>query len=370
MKPINSRPIDRFFLFSISALTIVGFIIFLSASLGLLAQTGASFSTVAIKQSISLIIGIVSFFIFSKIKYQYIRKMAFFILIAGIGINLLLFIPGISLYHGGASRWIDIGILSFQPSEFLKIAFIIYLAAWAHFAKDRINKMRYGLIPYLLLMAILSGLLLAQSDTDTLVIIGFTGIVMLIIAGLKIKHIIIAGLIMAMVVGGVIWFRPYALQRVKTFLNHSADTQGAGYQINQSLIAIGSGQFSGRGFGQSVQKFGYLPEPIGDSIFAVASEEFGFIGSITLLAMYLLLAISSFRIGTRSPDIFGGLVAIGISVLIITESFMNISAMLGIIPLSGVPLLFISHGGTALIIVLAASGIVANISKHERSQLA
>ncbi len=364
MQPINQKPIDRFFLFSVSLLTIVGFVIFLSASLGLLAQTGANFGTVAIKQSISLIIGIVLFFVFSKIKYQYIRKIAFFILIAGIAINLLLFIPSLSLYHGGASRWIDIGFISFQPSEFLKIAFIIYLAAWAHFAKDRIKKMRYGLLPYLLLMAVLSVLLLVQSDTDTLVIIGFTGIVMLIIAGLPVRHIIIAGCIMAVVVGGVVWFRPYALQRVKTFLNHSADTQGAGYQINQSLIAIGSGQFSGRGFGQSVQKFGYLPEPIGDSIFAVASEEFGFVGSIALLALYLLLAISSFRIGTRSPDVFGALVAIGLAVLIITESFMNIGAMLGILPLSGVPLLFISHGGTALIIILAATGIVANVSKY------
>lgn len=366
MQPINNRPIDRFFLFSVSLLTILGFVIFLSASLGLLAQTGASFGTVALKQSISLIIGIVLFFVFSKIKYQYIRKIAFFILIGAIAINLLLFIPGISLFHGGASRWIDIGPISFQPSEFLKIAFIIYLAAWAHFAKDRIKTMRFGLLPYLILMAVLSSLLLVQRDTDTLVIIGFTGIIMLIITGLPIRQIIIAGFVMAVVVGGVIWFRPYALERVKTFLDNSADTQGSGYQINQSLIAIGSGQLSGRGFGQSVQKFGYLPEPIGDSIFAVASEEFGFVGSIALLVLYLFLAISSFRIGTRAPDIFGGLTAIGIAVLIITESFMNIGAMLGIIPLSGLPLLFISHGGTALIIVLAACGIVANISKHSR----
>ncbi len=366
MQPINSRPIDRFFLFSVSLLTVVGFVIFLSASLGLLAQTGASFGTIALKQSISLIIGIVLFFVFSKIKYQYIRKVAFFILVGAIGINLLLFIPGISLFHGGASRWIDIGPISFQPSEFLKIAFIIYLAAWAHFAKDRIKKMRFGLLPYMILMAILSFLLLAQSDTDTLVIIGFTGIVMLIINGLPIKQIVIAVLLMALVVGGVIWIRPYALERVKTFFDNTVDTQGAGYQINQSLIAIGSGQLTGRGFGQSVQKFGYLPEPIGDSIFAVASEEFGFVGSIALIILYLMFAVSSFSIGTRAPDIFGGLVAIGIAVLIITESFMNIGAMLGIIPLSGLPLLFISHGGTALIIVLAAAGIVANVSKSAR----
>ena len=362
----NSRPIDRFFLFSVSILTVVGFVIFLSASLGLLAQEGVSFSSVALKQSVSLVIGIMAFFVFSKIKYQYIRKMAFFVLIGAIIINLLLFIPGLALYHGGASRWINLGLFSFQPSEFLKIAFIIYLAAWIHFAKDRIDKLRFGLIPYLVLMAILSAFLLTQSDTDTLVIIGFTGIIMLIISGLPTRHIIIAGIIMVAVISGVIWFRPYALQRVQTFLNSNADIQGAGYQVNQSLIAIGSGQFSGRGFGQSVQKFGYLPEPIGDSIFAVAAEEFGFVGSLVLLALYLSLAISAFRVGVRAPDVFGALLAIGIVVLIITESFMNRAAMLGIIPLSGLPLLFVSHGGTALIIVLAASGIVANVSKYER----
>ena len=366
MQPINSRPINRFFLFSIAALTILGFIIFLSASLGLLVQNGANFYTVAVKQSISLVIGVILFFVFSKTRYEFIKKIAFIILVAAIAVNLLLFVPGLSIFHGGASRWIDIGLLSFQPSEFLKIAFIIYFAAWINFAKDRIKTFKYGLLPYLVLMSILSVLLLVQSDTDTLVIIGFTGIVMLIIAGLPIRHIISAVLLMAIVVGGVITLRPYAFERVKTFLNNSADEQGAGYQINQSLIAIGSGQFSGRGFGQSVQKFGYLPEPIGDSIFAVASEEFGFVGSMVLVVLYVLLATSFFRIGTRVPDTFGGLVAIGLGVLIVTESFMNIAAMLGIIPLSGLPLLFISHGGTALMIILAASGIVANISKHAR----
>lgn len=366
MQPINSRPIDKFFLFSVALLTIVGFVIFLSASLGLLAQDGANFSTVAIKQGVSLFIGVVAFFIFSRIKYHNIRKLAFFVLLGAIVVNLLLFIPALTLNHGGASRWIDLGFVSFQPSEFLKFAFIIYLAAWLHFAKDKIHRIKFGLLPYLIIMAVLSALLLAQPDTDTLVIIGFTGIIMLIIAGLKVRHIAIAGILMALVIVGVVMFRPYALERVQTFFNRSSDTQGSGYQINQSLIAIGSGQLTGRGFGQSVQKFGYLPEPIGDSIFAVAAEEFGFVGSIILLALYIMLAVSAFRVGTRAPDVFGALVAIGIAVLIITESFMNMAAMLGVIPLSGLPLLFVSHGGTALILVLAACGIVANVSKYGR----
>ena len=361
-----SRPahIDRFFLVSVIALTLVGFIIFLSASLGLLAQNGASFGTVAAKQAISLVIGILCFIVFSRIDYNWLRKWALFIFIGSIMINLLLFIPSLALHYNGASRWINIGALSFQPSELLKIAFMIYIAAWAYFVRDKIKIMKYGLIPYIVIVGVLSALLLAQSDTDTLVIIAGTGLIMLVIAGLPIKHVALAGALLVVLVLGVIYFRPYALQRVKTFLNRGSDTQGAGYQINQSLLAIGSGQFTGRGFGQSIQKFGYLPQPTDDSIFAVAAEEFGFLGSVVLIILYVTMAAAVFRVGTRSPDVFGGLLAIGIAVLILTESFMNMGAMLGLIPLSGIPLLFVSHGGTALIITLITMGIVANISKR------
>jgi cell division protein FtsW len=358
--------IDRFFFWSVIALTTAGFVIFLSASLGLLAQNGASFGTIALKQTAGLLIGIGSFFIFSKVKYTWLRKGALLILIGSIIVNLLLFIPGLALHVNGASRWINVGPLSFQPSELLKIAFIIYIAAWAQFAKDRIKTLKYGLMPYLVVTGILSALLLAQRDTDTLVIIAFTGLVIMFITGLRVRHVAIALGAMALIVVGVVIFRPYALQRVKTFLDKSKSDANASYQINQAQIAIGSGQWAGRGFGQSIQKFGYLPQPTDDSIFAVAAEEFGFIGSLALLALYLLFAASAFRIGNRASDSFGGLLAMGIAVLVLTESFLNMAAMLGLVPLSGVPLLFVSHGGTALIIALMAAGMVANVSKYPR----
>lgn len=356
--------INRFFLFSVAALTLCGFVIFLSASLGLLAVNGSSFATVAAKQAVSLLLGIVGFIILAKIDYTFFRKTAFFIFLGAIVVNLLLFVPRFTIHFNGASRWLNIGSLSFQPSELLKIACIIYLAAWLYFVRDKIKKFRYGLLPYIIIMTILSALLLAQRDTDTLVIIAATGLVMLVIAGVPLRHIAVAILLLAAMVGTVIIVRPYALARVQTFLNRNADTQGSGYQINQSLIAIGSGQATGRGFGQSIQKFGYLPQPTDDSIFAVAAEEFGFLGSVTLIALYVLFAASSFRVSSRAPDLFGSLVAAGVAVLVIIESFMNMAAMIGLLPLSGVPLLFVSHGGTALIITLSITGIVANISKH------
>lgn len=363
----RSRRIDRFFLAAVFILTGTGFFVFLSASLGLLAQNSVSFTNIALKQGISLGLGIIAFSVFYRIPPGWIKKTALFIFIGAILVNLLLFVPSLSLYHGGAARWLNIGQFTFQPSELLKIAFIIYLAAWIQFAKDKIKTLRYGMFMYVGLMAILGALLLAQSDTDTLLIIGSTGLVMLFVAGMPLKHIFAMIGLMAVLVVGVVAVRPYALQRVKTFFNRGQDTQGAGYQINQSLIAIGSGQLSGRGFGQSIQKFGYLPQPTDDSIFAVAAEEFGFIGSLIIISLYLMFAVSSFRVGIKSKDLFGASIAVGIAALVIIESFLNMAAMLGLVPLSGVPLLFISHGGTALIITLAATGIVASVSASSNS---
>ncbi len=360
----QSKKIDRFFLISVTILTLVGFTIFLSASLGLLAQNGASFSTVATKQGISLILGVIGFIIFSKLPYVWLRKSALFILIGAVMVNLLLFIPSITFHYNGASRWLSLGFFTFQPSELLKIAFIIYLSAWAYAVKDKISTMKYGLMPFVVIVIILSTLLLSQRDTDTLVIIIGTGLVMMYVAGMKFRQILLLILMLFILVAGVIAVRPYALDRLKTYINRGADTQGSGYQINQSLIAIGSGEIVGRGFGQSIQKFGYLPQPTDDSIFAVAAEEFGFIGGFILIALYAVFLISIFRIGNRSPDVFAGLLVMGIGVLIVSESFMNISAMLGLLPLSGLPLLFVSHGGTALILTLSIAGMVANVSKY------
>lgn len=357
--------IDRFFLFTVFGLALFGFVIFLSAALGLLARDGIDFTTVAIKQGISLGIGVGAFWFFSRFDHQRIRTTAFFILIGSIALNLLLFIPAITLKHGGAVRWIDLGFISFQPSEFLKIGVIIYMAAWIHFVKDKIKQAKFGMFPYLVVIGILGTLLITQKDNDTLAIISFTALAMMFIAGLPKRHLAIIVLIMGIGLTGALLKQEHARARIITYLT-GGDEQSSAYQINQSLIAIGSGQLAGRGFGQSVQKFGYIPEPIGDSIFAVAAEEFGFIGSMVLIVLYLLLAVSSFRIGTKSRDMFGAMVAFGFAILVVIESFMNIAAMIGLIPLSGLPLLFVSHGGTALIIVMAAAGIVANVSKATR----
>lgn len=363
---MHKLKIDKLFLTSVILLAVAGFFIFTSASLGLLARDGASFQSVALKQTIGLVLGTVAFYIMSRLNYKNLKKHAFYILIGALCVNLLLFIPFFSLNHGGASRWIDLGFITFQPSEFLKIAFIIYFAAWLSSLKERVSTLKWGILPYIVIVGIIGILLLIQSDTDTLIVIAGTGLIMLFVAGGQIKHIGLIILMGAVLLSSVVYFRPYARQRIMTFISGGGDVLGSGYQIQQSLISIGSGQITGRGFGQSIQKFNYLPEPIGDSIFAVSAEEFGFLGSCVLIGLYLLFFIRSVKISSKSPDSFGGLTVMGIAILILIESFMNISSMLNIIPLSGMPLLFVSHGGTALIITLAATGIIANISKYQK----
>jgi len=365
----QKKPIDKLFLIATTLLTSIGFIIFLSASLGLINGSDTSFFSISMKQALSLIIGIIFFYIFSRINYRYLRRFSFFIFLFTIFINLLLFVPSIAMSHGGAARWIDLGFISFQPSELLKISFIIYLAAWIAYAKDKIQTISHGLLPYIVLLIISSILLFFQRDTDTLAVIAFTGILMLVIGGAKYKHILIAVLCLASFIALVIFTRPYALERVKTYFNRGSDSQGSGYQINQSLIAIGSGQYFGRGFGQSIQKFGYLPQPTDDSIFAVAGEEFGFFGTTIIILLYIFFGFSVFRLGLKIHDIFGTSLVMGIAVLILTESFLNISAMIGVTPLSGLPLLFMSHGGTALIVTLMSAGIIASVSRHEIKQV-
>jgi cell division protein FtsW len=192
------------------------------------------------------------------------------------------------------------------------------------------------------------------------------GGVMYFVSGSNFKHILLVGVLGLIAILTIIFSRSYIMERIVTFINPASDPLTSGYQIQQSLIAIGSGGFSGRGFGQSIQKFNFLPEPIGDSIFAVISEEFGFLGATFLILMFVALLIQSVRISLMSRDSFGGLLMIGIAILIVSQSFLNIASMLAIFPLSGLPLLFVSHGGTALLFTLAASGIMLNISRFKK----
>lgn len=358
--------VDKPFLLTLFLLVAVGFLILASASLSLLSRQGPEYGSVMLNQSIGLVMGIIALIITAQIDYKIWRRYAFYILITAIILNLLVFIPGIGFAHGGATRWINLRFFTFQPSEFLKIAFIVYFAAWLSKAKEKIKETKYGLIPFLITVGIVGSVALMQSDTDVLISIFLSGLAMLFISGIRWKDIGILVIICTLGIGLLAYTRPYVRARINTFIHPTMDKQGSGYQIQQSLIAIGSGGWFGRGFGQSIQKFGYLPEPIGDSIFAVYGEEFGFVGTTLLLIIFVLFATRGLKIVSNTPDTFGGLLALGIMIVYVAQFFMNIGAMTGMIPLSGMPLPFVSQGGTALIFFLAEAGIILNISKYQK----
>ncbi len=363
------KSIDKPFLISVFSLIGAGILIFSSASLGLLARTEVIFKSVVINQiGFGLIGGVIAMCVIASINYKHLKKYAFFFYIAAIILLILVFVPHIGFAHGGARRWIHVGnLFSIQPSEIYKIAFVLFFALWLSKLKQRVATYKYGTSAFIVFIAITGVLILAQPDTATFGVIVFAAIGMYLAAGARWRDVVM------FVVAGILglaflaFTRPYVMERFETFLNPSHDARGSGYQIQQSMIAIGSGQITGRGFGQSVQKFNFLPEPIGDSIFAVASEEFGFIGSVLIVFLYVGFALRGLKIAARTSDPFGRLVVVGIVILIASGSFVNIASMLGLIPVSGVPLMFISHGGTALFITLASVGIILNISKYQTS---
>lgn len=361
--------ISRPFLIWTIILIVVGFFIFSSASLGVLARDEVKFSNVAFNQIFyGLFFGSIACLIFARIDYRVWKKYSFVFLIGSILLTLLVFAPGIGIEHGGAKRWIDLKFISFQPAEFLKIAFIAYFAAWLSGIKNRVATISWGLLPFGIFVGILGAILLSQPDTDNFAVIVFAALSMYIVAGAKWRHaitIIIAGVAIIAILA---FTRPYIKQRIQVMLDPSENNQTSGYQLNQSLIAVGSGQVWGRGFGQSIQKFRYLPEPVGDSVFAVAAEEFGFVGALIIIALFIMFGLEGLKIASGASDQFGRLLALGIVIMIVSQAFVNIGGIIGVLPLTGIPLPFVSHGGTALFITLVEVGIIMNISRNNKKQ--
>ena len=302
-------------------------------------------------------------FLFKKYDYHIFKKYAALLLIATIILLFLVFVPDLGYGLKGSSRWITFGGISFQPSEIAKLTFILYLAAWMEGKNKNLKTVSNTLAPFAVIIAIISILLIMQPDIGTLCIIVLIAVVMYFISGAKISHIFaiascgILGLI------ALIKIAPYRMDRLMVFLHPELDPQGAGYQVNQALLALGSGGIFGLGFGQSRQKFNYLPEPIGDSVFAVIGVELGMIGLIVIMVLFLTFAFRGFKIANKAKDDFGKLVAVGITSWITFQALMNIAAITSLIPLTGIPLPFISYGGSALVMSLAGVGILLNISK-------
>src|SRR3989338_7521112 len=366
---MTGKKIDKFFLIIVFLLVSIGVAVFISASLGILVKNKTTFYSVLFNQLVlGLGLGLVGMYFCSKINYKFWRKYSFFIFLGSILLTASVFIPSLGWSHGGAERWIQIGGFSFQPVEFLKFGFVIYFATWLSWAKERVKNFKFGILPLFIMLTIIAFILLRQPDTKSFILITVTGISMLFISGVPMKYVLGLSTGLILVLLSFVAFTPYLQERVKTFINPASDPRGSSYQIQQSLIALGSGGIIGRGFGQSIQKFGYLPEPQGDSIFAVIGEEFGFIGTSVTIFLFLLFALRGFRIANNSPNLFSRLLVSGIVILITAQSFMHIASITGVFPLTGVPLPFMSHGGTSLMIYLIATGIILNVSKFQKHE--
>ena len=320
-------------------------------------------------QLIMVIVSLVFMLIVSKIDYHFWQKYAGAFLIASVILLLLVFIPGIRADFGTSRSWIYIFSFSFQPSELVKITFLIYLATWLEAKKGQLSSFMEGTFPFIVTLGVIAGLMLLQPDLGSLLIIASSAIVVFFVGGGKFKHIFIAGLLAVLVLFLVLSLKTsYQSERFKCYQNPGYDTQNECYQVNQSLIAVGSGGWFGRGLGQSRQKFMYLPEVWGDSIFPIIAEEIGFIFSTSILLLFLFLFYRILQVAKNAPDAYGISLAVGVVAWLSIQSFLNIGGQLNLIPMTGVPLPFISAGGSSAISSLIALGIVINISKQTKTR--
>lgn len=350
-------------------------ILFLLLGVGLMtiASAGVSYGNVRFgdpyyffkEQLIGLAVGTILLLILERIPYTLWRRLVLPIFLTALGLLILVFIPGFGTTVYGAARWVDLGPISFQPSEVMKLSIILYLAAWLSRRGERQAKDFYeGFLPFLMILLVVGFLIIKQPDTGTLGLIFCISLSIFFVSGASLSHLL--GLVFGALafLALLIKMAPYRMQRFLVFLNPEHDPLGAGYQMTQALLAIGIGGWFGAGLGHSRQKFNYLPEPVTDSIFAVFAEETGLVGVTIVLLLFCAFLWRGITIAKYAPDMFGKLLATGITIWVVCQAFINIAAISGLIPLTGIPLPFISFGGTSLAILMAAVGILLNVSRH------
>ncbi|KAA0205653.1 putative lipid II flippase FtsW [Candidatus Uhrbacteria bacterium] len=344
-------------------LLVLGLAVLMSATGPIAFQrTGDSLYLVKRQLQLGLLPGVFLFLVFALVDYRLWKRFAFWILAGCIGLLLAVYLPGLGARVGGSLSWLTIAGLRFQPSELVKLGFLIYLSAWlASRSQALLKDWRESLLPFAGALGLIVFLLVLQPDTGSMTVIAGTAIMLYLVAGAPITWF--AGMV---AIGlGLIWIlvktSPYRAARFMTFLRPELDPKGIGYHINQAILAVASGGWLGVGFGKSRQKFLYLPEVEADSIFAVMAEEMGFVVTTVILFAYAVLVWRCFVIARQSKDRFGSYLTAGVGIWIAIQAGLNIGSMIGLLPITGVTLPFISHGGTSLAVMLAAVGLVAGI---------
>jgi cell division protein FtsW len=360
----SENRIDRVLLYLTFTLLVFGLIMIASAGIGYSRSRFGDAYFFFKRQLLGVSIGLIVLYLTQKIDFSFWKKISFPFFILSMVFLVLVFIPGIGSKIYGANRWIQLGVISFQPSEMLKLSLIVYLAAWLENRREKVNDFFEGLLPFTIIIAIISFLLIKQPDMGTLGVTILIAMTIYFVNGAKIFHMFLLALSGFLSFYVLMKTEIYRMNRLLVFLHPEMDPRGVGYQINQAILAIGSGGVLGVGLGHSMQKFNYLPEPVGDSIFAIIGEELGLVGAVILIMLFVLLIMRGLGIARNAPDNFSKLLAVGIVFWIFFQAFINIAAISGLIPLTGIPLPFISYGGTSVIFLMAGIGILLNISKQ------
>ncbi len=363
MKPIR-KSFDFLILITVLILLAFGIIIVFSASAPLAASTSKNTYAVVQDQLIFAGLGIIAMLVMANFDYRVLYKLAPLIMVVSIILLILVLVPGIGREVKDTWRWIYIGPIHFQPSEIAKLAVILFLARSVSNRKNKIRSFFKGLLPYFLLIAVISALLLKEPHLSCTIIVVLVSAVILFAAGAKIFHFVILAVPAVAGLGIVVATVPYMQKRVLSFINPWNDLQGDGWQVVQSLYAIGSGGLFGRGLGKSMQKFLYIPEPHNDFIFPVLAEELGFVGVVAVMALFMILIWRGIKVAVTAPDMFGSLTAVGITSLIAIQTLLNIAVVTSSVPPTGVSLPFFSAGGTSLLLFLTEMGILLNISRY------
>ncbi len=359
---------DYWYIGAVLLLLALGLMVLASASAPVgFERYGSKYFFVKRQILFGLIPGMAAFVAAYYAGYKWMRKWYWWFLAVTLVLLVLVFIPGLGAGFGTAQSWINIGSFTLQPGEFAKLTFVIFMAGWLDDKGRRgIQNFWKDVVPFLVLLAFPLAMLVLQPDMGTMVIVLAFAMIMLFAARVKFTHLAILVLLGITALAALIAVAPYRADRFMTFLHPELDPQGVGYHINQSFLAIGSGGLTGVGYGNSRQKYQYLPEVSSDSIFAVLAEEMGFVVSTLLIFLVLFIFMRGLRIARLSSDQFGMYLVVGIVSWIGIQSLVNIGAMLGLMPLTGVPLPFVSHGGSALLAGIAAVGVVSSVSRSAR----
>ena len=349
-------------------LCVFGLIMVGSASPIISLQLYGSTWTILVRQMIWMGVGACALALCARIDYRRWRALRGLLLVVSLGLLVAVLVPGVGVTAGGSSRWIGAGVLRIQPSELVKLALAVFCADLLTRRSDRLSDAKRVLVPVLLVLVIADLLILKQPDMGTALVLATIAFGVLFMGGVRMRPIawVLGAFAAAALIIGLA--DPYRRDRILSFLNPGAHRSGTGYQVWQSLVGLGSGHLFGLGLGGGRQKWGILPNAHTDFIFSVVGEELGLVGAVILLGLFFALAWYGFRAATRAPDRFGSLLAVAVTIWITSQAIINIGAVIGVLPVTGIPLPFVSFGGSSLVVTMAATGILLNIASQERGQ--